>query len=121
MRAARDERLWHLYCSLHCMRFRRRNHKVYKGLIAGSVGGLVASWVMTRFQSVLACAMEGQPDPPEEGRRKCPEVQELLARVKCKILNRDKCDIYQQINDRVAVKARNCLDAFARAFESLLF
>jgi len=30
-----------------------RNRSVFKGLIAGSLGGLAASWVMTQFQSLL--------------------------------------------------------------------
>ena len=45
------------------MLFRSRKPKVYKGLIAGAIGGLTASWVMTRFQSLLSRAVQGQPDP----------------------------------------------------------
>ena len=48
------------------MHFRSRNHKVYRGLIAGSIGGLAASWIMTQFQSLLSRASEGQPDPHKE-------------------------------------------------------
>jgi hypothetical protein len=46
------------------MYFRGRNDKVYKGLIVGAIGGLAASWVMTRFQLLLAQAL-GQTDPHE--------------------------------------------------------
>jgi hypothetical protein len=45
------------------MYFRTRKNRVYKGVIAGSIGGLAASWIMTRFQTLLARAIEGQPDP----------------------------------------------------------
>jgi putative membrane protein len=47
------------------MRFRSRKHKVYKGLIAGSIGGLAASWIMTRFQAVLSRALQGTSNPHE--------------------------------------------------------
>ena len=46
------------------MYFRRRKDNVYKGVIAGAIGGLAASWVMTRFQFLLAHAL-GQSDPHE--------------------------------------------------------
>lgn len=46
------------------MCFRRRNDAVYKGLIAGALGGLTASWVMTRFQVILAQS-SGHIDPHE--------------------------------------------------------
>jgi putative membrane protein len=46
------------------MNFRSRKNNVYKGLIAGSVGGLAASWIMTRFQFLLAHAL-GHSDPHE--------------------------------------------------------
>ncbi len=46
------------------MHFRYRDkNKVCRGLIAGSIGGLAASWVMPRFQSLLSIALEGQTDP----------------------------------------------------------
>jgi hypothetical protein len=46
------------------MHFRSRKNNVYKGLIAGAIGGLVASWVMPRFQFVFAHAL-GQSGPHE--------------------------------------------------------
>src|SRR5262245_9124254 len=46
------------------MYFQSRNDKVYKGLIAGAIGGLTASWVMTRFQFLVANAL-GHTDPHE--------------------------------------------------------
>jgi putative membrane protein len=55
---------WHSACTCTSMYFRRRKKKVYKGLIAGCVGGLAASWVMTRFQFLLAHAL-GQSSPHE--------------------------------------------------------
>jgi putative membrane protein len=36
--------------------------KVYKGLIAGSIGGLAASWIMTRFQSLFGNTHEGEEE-----------------------------------------------------------
>jgi hypothetical protein len=46
------------------MHFRSRRKKTYKGLIAGAVGGLAASWLMTRFQLLLSGAL-GQSEPHE--------------------------------------------------------
>jgi uncharacterized membrane protein YagU involved in acid resistance len=46
------------------MRFRSRKHGVYRGLIAGAIGGLAASWVMPRFEFLVAHAL-GQSDPHE--------------------------------------------------------
>jgi putative membrane protein len=51
--------------SLIGMYFQSRKNKVYKGLIAGSIGGLAASWIMTRFQSVLSRAVQGKSNPHE--------------------------------------------------------
>jgi uncharacterized membrane protein YagU involved in acid resistance len=48
------------------MRFRRKRTRVYKGLIAGSIGGLAASWVMTRFQIKLSRALATPPDSRKE-------------------------------------------------------
>jgi uncharacterized membrane protein YagU involved in acid resistance len=48
------------------MYFRSRKNKTYQGVIAGAVGGLVASWTMTRFQVLLSNALTGQPDPHKE-------------------------------------------------------
>src|SRR3954464_13807242 len=45
------------------MGFGSNKHKIYKGLIAGSIGGLAASWIMTQFQSLLSRAVSGQPNP----------------------------------------------------------
>ena len=36
---------------------------VVKGLTAGLIGGLAASWVMNRFQAMLSKAIEGQEKP----------------------------------------------------------
>jgi len=44
------------------MFYRSRKNKLSKGLIAGAVGGLAASWMMTRFQVLLSRAL-GQSDP----------------------------------------------------------
>src|SRR5215472_258337 len=46
------------------MYFRRKKRKVYKGLIAGAIGGLAASWIMPQFQSLLSRAL-GQTGPHE--------------------------------------------------------
>ena len=46
------------------MYFRIRKKKIYKGVIAGALGGLTASWIMTRFQGLLAQAF-GQTEPHE--------------------------------------------------------
>ena len=46
------------------MYFRNRKPKVYKGMIAGAIGGLAASWIMTRFQLLIARAL-GQSEPHE--------------------------------------------------------
>jgi putative membrane protein len=43
--------------------FRRKN--VYKGLLAGSLGGLAAAWVMSEFQGLMTRAM-GQSHSPEQ-------------------------------------------------------
>jgi putative membrane protein len=43
---------------------RTGKHKLYKGLIGGTIGGLAASWVMPRFQFLLARA-SGHRDPHE--------------------------------------------------------
>jgi putative membrane protein len=48
----------------HGMYFRSKKDKVYQGLIAGAVGGLAGSWVMTRFQFLLTRAL-GHTDPHE--------------------------------------------------------
>jgi uncharacterized membrane protein YagU involved in acid resistance len=42
----------------------RSNGSVSEGLIAGAIGGLLASWIMPRFQSRLAHAL-GHTDPHE--------------------------------------------------------
>lgn len=46
------------------MYFRLRKDKVYKGIIAGAVGGLAGSWLMPRFQLLLSRAL-GNSDPHE--------------------------------------------------------
>jgi hypothetical protein len=46
------------------MYFRSGRDKVYKGLISGAIGGLAASWIMPRFQFLLAHAL-GHTDPHE--------------------------------------------------------
>jgi uncharacterized membrane protein YagU involved in acid resistance len=45
------------------MHFRSRSNRLYKDLIAGAVGGLAGSWVMTQFQSLFARAVQGKTDP----------------------------------------------------------
>jgi hypothetical protein len=47
------------------MQFRSRDRKLYKGLIAGSIGGLAASWIMVRFQVALSRAVSGSSNPHE--------------------------------------------------------
>lgn len=46
------------------MYFQNRKPKVWKGLVAGAIGGLAASWVMTRFQYAMAHAL-GDSEPHE--------------------------------------------------------
>lgn len=46
------------------MHLRSRRNKVYRGLFAGAIGGLVASWVMPQFQFLLAHAL-GHSGPHE--------------------------------------------------------
>jgi hypothetical protein len=46
------------------MYLRSRKHKVYRGLIAGGIGGLAASWIMPKFQVLLSRAL-GHSDPHE--------------------------------------------------------
>jgi hypothetical protein len=46
------------------MYFRCGKNKVYKALIAGAIGGLAASFIMPRFQFLLAHAL-GHTDPHE--------------------------------------------------------
>jgi putative membrane protein len=53
---------WRGYCSVHLMYHRK--HKVYKGLIAGGIGGLAASWIMPKFQLLVTRAL-GHSDPHE--------------------------------------------------------
>ena len=55
------------------MRFRSRRNATYKGFIAGAAGGLAASWVMTRFQFLLAHAL-GHTDP-HDGQEKDATVK----------------------------------------------
>lgn len=47
------------------MFFRSKKRKIYKGVIAGAVGGLAASWIMSRFQVALSRALSG--GDPHEG------------------------------------------------------
>ena len=54
---------------------RRAEPDVWKGLAAGLIGGLVASWAMNQFQAALSKAMEGFEKPhgaqsmqPSEGK-----------------------------------------------------
>ena len=46
------------------MSFRSGKNKTYKGVIAGAIGGLAASWIMTRFQFLLSNAL-GEESPHE--------------------------------------------------------
>jgi hypothetical protein len=39
--------------------FRRKKHEMWKGLVAGAAGGLIASWVMNRFQSLWSRQTHG--------------------------------------------------------------
>jgi uncharacterized membrane protein YagU involved in acid resistance len=45
---------WRVHCGVHSMNVRFGRDKLYKGCIAGAIGGLAASWVMTRFQFLLS-------------------------------------------------------------------
>src|SRR5437660_8765069 len=46
------------------MYLRSGKHEVYRGLIAGGIGGLAASWIMPKFQFLLSSAL-GHSDPHE--------------------------------------------------------
>ena len=46
------------------MCFQSGKDNVYKGIIAGAIGGLAASWIMPRFQFLLSHAL-GHADPHE--------------------------------------------------------
>ena len=47
---------------------------VWKGLVAGLAGGLVASWTMNQFQAVWSRVAEGFENPHEgEGTSRAPE------------------------------------------------
>jgi hypothetical protein len=39
--------------------FRRKKHELWKGLVAGATGGLVASWVMNQFQALWSRKTHG--------------------------------------------------------------
>ena len=54
---------WPPDCCRYRMRLRSRKEKVYKGLVAGALGGLAASWIMPRFQRFLSRTLEGEPNP----------------------------------------------------------
>ena len=45
----------------------RRDGNVWKGLAAGLIGGLVASWTMNRFQDVWSKLAEGEEESPGAG------------------------------------------------------
>ncbi len=67
------------------MRFRSRKTNIGKGLLAGAVGGLAASWIMTQFQSLLSRAVEGQPNPHQgEGE---DATEKTADRVSTKVLS----------------------------------
>jgi hypothetical protein len=46
------------------MDFRSKTDRVYRGVIAGAIGGVAASWIMTRFQILTAHAL-CQTEPHE--------------------------------------------------------
>jgi putative membrane protein len=51
-----------LHCDSHSMYFQSKKRKIYKGVIAGAIGGLAASWIMPRFQMLLSRALSnGDP------------------------------------------------------------
>jgi len=65
----RDRRLvpteqWCLCCHTRSMYLRSKKDGLSEGLIAGVIGGLVASWIMPRFQSLTAHAF-GDTHPHE--------------------------------------------------------
>lgn len=64
-----------------------RKNRVYNGLIAGALGGLAASWIMTRFQVLLSCAVEGQPNP-HQGQGEDATVK-TANKISCEVLDRD--------------------------------
>jgi len=68
------------------MGFRSRKKKVYEGVIAGSLAGLAASWVMPRFQYLLARAL-GNRDP-HEGQGEDATVK-TAERISCTMLHRE--------------------------------
>jgi hypothetical protein len=46
------------------MYFQSKKRKIHKGVIAGAIGGLAASWIMPRFQMLLSRALSNS-DPHE--------------------------------------------------------
>lgn len=55
---------WRLHCSFYFMYFQSKKRKIHKGVIAGALGGLAASWIMGRFQVLLSHALSNS-DPHE--------------------------------------------------------
>jgi len=68
------------------MFFRSRKKPVYYGMISGALGGLAASWLMPRFQIVLARTL-GQSDP-HEGQDEDATVK-LAKRISSKLLHHE--------------------------------
>ncbi|MGE5647483.1 MAG: DUF1440 domain-containing protein [Acidobacteriota bacterium] len=64
---------WHLDCNLQSMYFRSGKGTVYKGLIAGAIGGLAASWIMPRFELLLSHALDHSA--PHEGQEEDATVK----------------------------------------------
>lgn len=67
------------------MRVQSRKQKLYKGWIAGAIGGLAASWIMPRFQFALAHAL-GYTHP-HEGQEEDATVK-IAQRISSKLFGR---------------------------------
>lgn len=47
----------------------RQKHKIWKGLAAGLIGGLAATWVMTRLQNAISQMSESKENGNEEKKK----------------------------------------------------
>lgn len=68
------------------MHVRSNKNKMSKALVAGALGGLAASWTMTRFQYLLARAM-GKTDP-HEGEEEDATVK-TARKISCRVANHE--------------------------------
>ncbi|MBC7798330.1 MAG: DUF1440 domain-containing protein, partial [Pyrinomonadaceae bacterium] len=47
------------------MREERLESNAFKGVVAGIIGGLVASWAMGKYQTMISALSENQQSPPQ--------------------------------------------------------